>query len=527
VHGSTGSLSFVPAAATSSGARASAQASGDEDREARPRAPLLLILGVFLVSRAAAYAAGLRFDDRLLHGAYQLLDVRLLRDNPVTSIYYLRSQPPLFNVFTALVVRLPARLVNTTLLLAWHAAALTTALLTFGTMRRVGVRAWLAAGLVSFYLLLPETLLIESWFFYSQLVMLLVALMLWGLARFASTRATVDGVLFTGALGALVLLRSSFHIVLMVVLIAIVWRQLHLSARRVAVIATIPVLIVAAWSMKNLIVFDSSSNSSWLGMNLSYVAHAGVTRRDCQRLRADQRLSAIACETAFGKPPAYLSQFPKTKHYGAAATDSLYKSTGEPNYNAGLYAAVSRQYQHDSLELLRHGGISAIARAEGAAYTVWAEPGDDSLQLRRARSAIAGYADWFDRLVLLRPVATGWNNPARFAADAGQFPIGDALGSISYTLVLGFGLALFGGVAGWRQGRRGQPALQCVCVAGLVVMVVSTVVGNALDYRENNRFRVETSPVVLVLASVGVEELWRRTRSRARAEEQYCDRPRA
>ena len=159
------------------------------------------------------------------------------------------------------------------------------------------------------------------------------------------------------------------------------------------------------------------------------------------------------------------------------------------------------------LKLLRDGGSARSLRAEAAAYTVWAEPGDDALQLRRARRPIAGYADWFDRIVLLRPVATGWNDPARFTADAGAFPLGDALGSISYTLLGLFVLAVFGGVVGWRRGRRGDRVLRCVCVVGLVLIGYSLLIGNALDYRENNRFRVETAPVVLVLATVGAELL--------------------
>ena len=123
-------------------------------------------------------------------------------------------------------------------------------------------------------------------------------------------------------------------------------------------------------------------------------------------------------------PAAYTGAFPHPTQYGAAATDRLYKSTGQPNFNASLYIDVASRYQHDAIELLRHGGATAIARAELAAYTDWAQPGDDSLQLRKVRAPIATYADWFDRLVLLRPVATGWNDPARFTASAGAFPWG-------------------------------------------------------------------------------------------------------
>jgi hypothetical protein len=473
-----------------------------------------VIVGVFVVSRVVAAAVGLRFDAEPLHNAYQLLDVQLLRHDPFESIFYLHAQPPLFNAFTALILQLPHGMVNATLMLLWHAAGLATALLLYATMVRLGIRPWLAVGFVCGFVLMPETLLVESWLFYTQLEMLLLALMLWGLARFASTRSTADGLIYTASIGALVLLRSSFHLLLMVLLVVIAWRQLRIDSRKLAAVAVVPLLLVGAWSVKNVVIFDSWSNSTWLGMNLSYVAHAGVTERQCHALEAAHTVSPIACVTAFSAPSAYTAQFSHPRRFGVAATDALFKSTGEPNYNASLYLEVAKQYQQDSIDLLRHGGLGAITRAQAAAYTVWAEPGDDLLQLRKVRAPVAGYADWFDRLVLLRPVATGLNDPHRFTADAGGFPIGDALGSISYTLLVLFGLAIYGGIAGWRRGRQGDPVLRCVCVAGLILIGFSTVIGNALEFRENNRFRVETAPVVLVLGALGAELAWQRLRAR-------------
>jgi hypothetical protein len=239
-------------------------------------------------------------------------------------------------------------------------------------------------------------------------------------------------------------------------------------------------------------------------MNLSYVAHAGVSRSECRRLVAEGTVSSNACRVAFRGPAAYTRTFPHPEQFGVAATDDVSKSTGQPNYNASLYRDVASRYQHDSIELLRHGGARAITRAELAAYTVWAEPGDDSLQLRKDRHPIAAYADWFDRIVLLRPVATGWNDPARFGASAGAFPWGEALGSVSYTILALVGFAVWGAIAGWRRGGRNS-ALRTVTTVAAVLLAWSIVVGNALDYRENNRFRLEAGPLLLVLATVGIE----------------------
>jgi hypothetical protein len=479
----------------------------------RPTRPVQLIVAVFVVSRAAAYAAGLRFDDGLLHNAYQLLDVKLLRDDPFVSIYYLHSQPPLFNAFTAIVLQLPHAAVNTTLALVWHALSLATAVAVYCTMVRLGVRVPLATGIVCVYVLTPEVLLTESWFFYTQIQLLLTALLLLGLVRYATTNRTADGVLFTGSIAALVLLRASLHIALMVALVLIVWRVLALDRRRLAAIAAVPLVLAGAWSVKNVVVFDTWSNSTWAGMNLSYVAHAGTTPHRCHKLVAAHTISTFACGVAFRGPETYAPFFPHPHRYGVAATDRARKSTGQPNFNASLYLDVASRYQHDSIELLKDGGVRAVTRAELAAYTVWAEPADDTLQLRKVRRSVSGYADWFDRIVLLRPVATGHTNPARFTASAGAFPWGDALGSISYTWLAFIGVAVFGGIAGWRRREPADRALRVVCIVSLVLLAYSVVLGNALDYRENNRFRLEVAPAILVLGAVGTELILRRRAS--------------
>ena len=40
-------------------------------------------------------------------------------------------------------------------------------------------------------------------------------------------------------------------------------------------------------------------------------------------------------------------------------------ATGQPNFNASLYIDVASQYQHDSIQLLRHGGLRADVRVAG------------------------------------------------------------------------------------------------------------------------------------------------------------------
>jgi len=122
--------------------------------------------------------AGVRFDDELLHNAYQLLDVR--SSTTILHEHLLLHSSRLFNS-SRLVVQLPQGAVNTVLASSgiWRGWAPRW----FFTQRWCGwLRTPLAAGLVCVFLVSPESAADRNWFFYSQLQMLLTALVLLGLA---------------------------------------------------------------------------------------------------------------------------------------------------------------------------------------------------------------------------------------------------------------------------------------------------------------------------------------------------------
>jgi uncharacterized membrane protein required for colicin V production len=86
---------------------------------------------------------------------------------------------------------------------------------------------------------------------------------------------------------------------------------------------------------------------------------------------------------------------------------------------------------------------------------------------------------------------------------------------VSYTVLALVGFAVYGLAVSWRRGQRNQ-VLRTVSTVAAILLAWSVVVGNALDYRENNRFRVEAGPLLLVLAAVGLEFAIRRIRNRRR-----------
>src|SRR4051794_34733179 len=102
-------------------------------------APLGVAL-LFLLSRGFAYARGVRFDVTPLTQSWQFLDPLALKDNLAQSLFYLHAQPPPFNLFLGLGLKLghPAAFFWGTFLclgLALHLGL-------YGMCRRLGVPRW-------------------------------------------------------------------------------------------------------------------------------------------------------------------------------------------------------------------------------------------------------------------------------------------------------------------------------------------------------------------------------------------------
>ncbi len=61
--------------------------------------PAVIVVLAFIISRVLYYCLGVRFDTIPLFYAWQFLDVNLLQNRLIESVFYLHSQPPLFNLF--------------------------------------------------------------------------------------------------------------------------------------------------------------------------------------------------------------------------------------------------------------------------------------------------------------------------------------------------------------------------------------------------------------------------------------------
>jgi hypothetical protein len=199
---------------------------------------------------------------------WQNIPTDLLRDHPFQSLWFLHAQPPLWNALGALMLalfdgaQLPALQVLHVLL-----GAATAALCYALTARITGERGWgIAAGLL--VALHPALLLYEAYALYTTVVAFLVVLAAWLLLDAAQRSSPRRAVGFVAVIVALVLTRSLFHVVLLLLIVPLAVLAGGRPNRRQVWTLVLLVLLPLAWYAKSLGQYGFFGGSSWYGMGL-------------------------------------------------------------------------------------------------------------------------------------------------------------------------------------------------------------------------------------------------------------------
>jgi hypothetical protein len=427
-----------------------------------------------------------RFNDGPLAVYWQYLDPFLLRQRLGQSLFYLHSQPPLFNLFLGLALKTGqerAVLVTTYLLcgLAVYAG-------TFTLMRRLSVSPWVAFAVATWWATSPALVAYENWLFYTLPVAALLALVVLAFERATRHGRARDGFAFAIAVFVLCAMRSLYHLVYLLAALgwlALSWR----SWRRAAAAGALPLVLLSALYAKNAVLFGHFEASTWTGMNLARLTTEALEPGDAARLVAQGTLRPVSLVPAFSRPEAYPSAYFDTESGPRArALTWPTKTTGAANFNHLGYVAISDDYLRDAGWVIRHRPATYLASV-GRAWEVYFRSPSDLRFLGIANiDALRPATDAYDVVFFGR-----WPWPDRSrAGDAPRY----------WLLRLGLPLVLAYGVicALGRSGGRGLDRSQRIALGFLCFNIAYVaLVGNLLELGENNRFRFETDPLSLCL----------------------------
>ncbi|WP_156677797.1 hypothetical protein [Sphingomonas profundi] len=474
---------------------------------ARPgRALALLYAG----ARLALLALGCRFDATNLASWMQIADVALLRDHLWRTLWYLHSQPPLFNLIVGLALPLAPDGFGWALD-AFYAAVTLGGILAFHALARdLTGRPGLALLLAGWWCVSPAVLLFSQKLYYDGLVPWLLCMALWGLHGGVARRSAGRLAFGFAVLAAVVLLRSMIHPIVFAAVAAACLLFARGQRLRVAAAAALPAAAIAAVIAKNLLLFGVAGLSSWAPLNIDHTTVDRLPPALRRAMIADGRLSPLAVIDGLSPPDAYLALLPPIAATGEPSLDAVRKSTGDYNWNHIVYTRIGAARTADARAALR-ADPAGFARVLATSIYHFHRPASEFKGLERNLAIIAPWERLANATVGLQPVAWfgGTLDPGRPQAPLLQMAYGKWLVTIGFAVEgLLLALALLAAVRArrWPDPRVATEAA-ILMIGGFVILVSSS-----FDVWENNRASFDIAPLLLLAAVLAATRIaaWRR-----------------
>lgn len=468
------------------------------------RNPRIWIVVVFVLSRLAYYAAGVRFDAAPLWDYWQLVDPDLLRQRLWESLVYLHMQPPGFNLLAGLVLKLFPDQPAPALHAIQMVQGLVAGLCLFELMRLMGVRDRFSAPLTMLFIVSPGVVLFENLFIYDYLSM--AQLLLCGvlLYRFVDAPTKGRALAFQLSMLAMMLVRNGFHLPYFILLTAVMWWFMKAERGMIARAALVPLIVVTGLHLKNWALFGQFTASTWHGVQAAFVTTLQLNEDEKARLHQAGVVSSAALFTPDVPLERFAGHFSAPAATGIPVLDRPRGLAGRPNFNHSAYLQLQGVFLDDAKAVLLHYP-KAYVRSVLRAWFCYFLPVGDYPQLGENRRRIAQWDRLFNLVVFGQwKEAQPRRNLRAVEAEHGALailPFASAYLLAGLPLLFGWGL--------WRlwTGSRRQ-TLSRADIATLAFMLYNlaslTVLFNFLACFDNNRYRLCLDGFFVVLAGMAL-----------------------
>lgn len=477
---------------------------------ARKREPYLLwLLLIFLVSRIAYFLLGARFDMRPLGSFFQILDPELLHHRLLESLYYLHVQPPGFNLYAGIVLKLFGNHHAVAFQAVYVALGAAICCLLYHLMRACQVHAVVAFILSVLFIVSPGVVLFENFFLHEYLVVFLLLAAAAALYHFFSEGKTVYAVAHFICVLLLLLVRSHFHLVYLLLDFACLLYFGGAKRRAIFVAGIVPVLLASALCFKNWVLFDSFSSSTWMGMNMDVITSHQLTPQEAQDLIRAGIISPVSLIDAGAPIAAYPAFIPRPAKTGIAVLDEQVTSTGATNFNNLIFLEIDQYYIRDGLAILRHYPRAYLRSVEKAWFAYFLPTGDfPGFDLNRRK---IWPIDRFFNVVLFGQ----WKDASDRKSLRAMEESGRKLNLVLYTgtfLMIGLPLLWAGGIYYLISGIRSNTIDRAgVALLSFLLFNITylTAVANFLSSFENNRYRFQVDGFFVILLGIALERFRR------------------
>jgi hypothetical protein len=436
---------------------------------------------LFITTRLFLFT-GFPFSMNFLKIGMQLLDPVQLKEHLLDALFYQHTQPPLFNAMVGEILRLvPDE--GTVLLVFAFLYSVTGLLLVLGVYAlavNLGAsRAWsLAAAAV--YTFWPPNILEqvfnhpppEKWLSYDYPVMLFLLAMTLCMAMYRNSgkHRWLGGFLLLSVI--IVWTRPFFHSLMWFVptmILAILAMRSCKKAERLGLlaVASLTLVLSLAPAVKNRILYDWFTDSSFQGMNIA--SRTLFLSPDIIVGEVDKgTVTPLALIPRFSEPEVYLDYYGEDDLTGNVFLDRVDKSTGHPNWNHFIMIKASREYGANTRALVKAHPMELVKTTFNGIYIFF---GFESHQFLWP----LGSRPWGFWNVDFAPVRVeGFGSFLRFVGIPVIFAI------VFFTLMYQM------------YQRRGDPLFLFI----LFLLAYTFTVANIAELGHNNLFRKQVDPML-------------------------------
>jgi len=451
----------------------------------------------FIISRVLYYWLGVRFDIIPLYYAWQFLDVNLLQNRLIESVFYLHSQPPLFNLFLGVVLKIFPNHLDLAFHILYLAFGLIMAVSLVVIMNRLGLSRGLSTTLTIIFVASPTAILYENWLLYTYPIAGILCVSAVFLHKWLSEHKPIYGAIFFICLACLVLTWSLFQALWIIAACVTLYLYGRIRLKSLIAAAAIPLILIMGWQVKNWHYFGFFGTSSWMGLNLARSQAKLIFDEQTLTLVEEGKLSRLLTVPAFSDYDAYREYLPEPPETDIPALNQKVKDPPSfgPNYNYIGYVAASKASFDETICVIKSRPGDFVKNCLNG-FSVYLTPATDYEFLGPNRDPI-------------RFLVTTYN--ALFYGSLKAEHMGLL---IIYSLVLSIGYGAYLAVRWIRNRSANLPYAATVIFIWLTIGYV-TVVVNLFENQENNRMRFIIEPYVWIMLGIifdGILRRWARGR---------------
>jgi hypothetical protein len=480
-----------------------------------------LLIAVFVISRIILVLSGFKIDMRFLETAWQTLDTYYLQHDLLNSIWMLHSQPPLYNFFIGIGLKLAP--VNNALLfqLTHHVLGLVATLGIYSITKHLTKNKNLSAIISILFVLSPAFILYEGLFFYDFPVAILLIITAWIFQKFVSTNKTSYLVAFFAMAALMVLTRRVFHLLWFLFFAGFMFYYYKHEWKRILLACSIPFLILMFWQGKNLFYFGTFDMSSWGGLGFFKTATYSLTEDERRELFE----SGVTTENIFFgddpfRIPLDLSSEDQFNERAIAhpTVSELKKKNNTLNYNHYGYIDLSRKLKKEFVSIIKNKP-SAYLKGSVVTSIIYFAPSSNYFAPSRESSIvelnygiIQKWDNLYNRFIYGQPLAWSPNKLKNYLTNKFQIKPTESwrLLSPGLLLILLYGFTIIYSIKSTFQKnavkKLGRSEHLTILFLLLNILYISTV-GILAEAGENQRHRFTSEAFVWILFAIVIQDL--------------------